>query len=135
MIAWAKSTFPKYRKQMKGVDWGGLYNRFKGQTLNPAEIEKKVAKLMADDDVTRKAGIYPFVLDADERHLSIRAFTDNQKTEAYERQKGVCPVCSKHFALDGMEADHITPWRAGGKTIAANCQMLCKDCNRRKSGV
>ncbi|MBP5545254.1 MAG: HNH endonuclease, partial [Kiritimatiellae bacterium] len=46
--------------------------------------------------------------------------------------KGICPLCGGRFELDGMEADHITPWRDGGRTIAANCQMLCRDCNRRK---
>ncbi|MBQ6039644.1 MAG: HNH endonuclease [Oscillospiraceae bacterium] len=33
-----------------------------------------------------------------------------------------------------MEGDHIDPWHFGGKNDAANCQMLCKHCNRRKSG-
>jgi 5-methylcytosine-specific restriction endonuclease McrA len=89
---------------------------------------------MADDDVTWKAGIYPYVLDGDERHLNIRAFTDNMKREAYERQKGTCPKCGKQYELDEMEGDHIKPWREGGKTVASNCQMLCKDDNRRKSG-
>jgi len=32
-----------------------------------------------------------------------------------------------------MEADHITPWAEGGKTDKDNGQMLCKECNRRKS--
>lgn len=134
-IAWVKATFPKYRKEMKGGDWGDLFNRFKGETLNPDKLEKQVVKLMMDDDVTRKAGIYPFVLDGKESHLSIRAFTDNQKREAYERQKGICPKCKKHFEMDGMEADHITPWHKGGKSTAANCQMLCKEDNRKKSGT
>ena len=135
VIGWVKATFPKYRKEMKGVEWGGLYKEFKGKALNPDKLEKQVAKLMMDDDVTKKAGIYPFVLDGKERHLSIRAFSDNNKREAYERQKGICPKCKKLFELDGMEADHITPWHLNGKTIAANCQMLCKDDNRRKSGI
>ena len=87
-----------------------------------------------DDDVERKSGIYPYVLDGDERHLNIRAFSDNMKREAYERQKGVCVKCKKKFQLDEMEGDHIKPWHEGGKTNAANCQMLCKDDNRRKSG-
>lgn len=135
VIAWIKATFPKYRKEMKGGNWGGLYNQFKGKTLNPDKLEKEVARLMMDDDVTKKSGIYPYVLDGKESHLSIRAFTDNHKREAYERQKGIGPACKEHFELEGMEADHITPWHAGGKTIAANCQMLCKDDNRKKSGV
>jgi len=66
--------------------------------------------------------------------LSIRAFTDKQKREAYERQKGICPKCKKNFEIEEMEADHITPWHDGGKTTSENCQMLCKQDNRIKSG-
>jgi hypothetical protein len=90
---------------------------------------------MADDDVSKKKGIYHYVLTRKEKHLSIRAFTDNQKREAYERQKGICTVCKEHFDISEMEADHVTPWHAGGKTAADNCQMLCKEDNRRKSGI
>jgi 5-methylcytosine-specific restriction endonuclease McrA len=75
------------------------------------------------------------MLDGEERHLNIRAFTDNMKREAYERQQGNCNKCHKHFAYERMEADHIDPWHSGGKTNSGNCQMLCKECNRRKSGV
>lgn len=135
VMAWVKATFPVHRKEMSSVPWGGLYNSHKDKELDPVDLEKQVAALMADDDVTKKPGIYSYVLDGKDRHLSIRAFTDNQKREAYERQKGVCPICKEHFELSGMEADHITPWHAGGKTNAANCQMLCKDDNRKKSGV
>ena len=70
----------------------------------------------------------------EEKYLNIRSFTDNQKREAYERQKGICPKCKKHFEIEEMEADHITPWHEGGKTIVENCQMLCRQDNRIKSG-
>jgi 5-methylcytosine-specific restriction endonuclease McrA len=89
---------------------------------------------MMDDDISNKKGIYPFVLTHDERFLNIRTFKDSQKREAYERQKGICAHCGQHYSIKEMEADHITPWHLGGKTDAGNCQMLCKDCNRRKSG-
>jgi hypothetical protein len=134
VIGWVKATFPKYRREMKGVDWGTLYNQFKDKEVDTDKLEKHVAKLMQDDDVLRKSGIYPYVLDGDERHLNIRAFSDNMKREAYERQKGVCVKCKKTFQLEEMEGDHIKPWHEGGKTNAANCQLLCKDDNRRKSG-
>lgn len=134
VIGWVKATFPEYRKEMKGVDWGLIYNQFKDKEIDTDELEKRVAELMMDDDVTRKSGIYPYVLDGDESHLSIRAFTDNMKREAYERQKGICVKCNKKFELDEMEADHVTPWHEGGKTNPANCQMLCKEDNRRKAG-
>lgn len=134
VIAWVKATFPKYRKEMKGVWWGELYHQFQGKTFDTDALEKQVAKLMLDEDVEKKSGIYPYVLDGDERHLNIRAFSENMKREAYERQKGVCPKCNKHFEFDEMEGDHIKPWHEGGKTNAANCQMLCKPDNRTKSG-
>lgn len=134
VISWTKATFPTYRKEMKGIAWGLLYNEFKDQKLDPKKLEQQVADLMQDEDVTNKKGIYEYVLTGKERHLNIRAFTDNQKREAYERQKGICPVCTEHYELTGMEADHITPWHLGGKTSAENCQMLCKEDNRRKSG-
>lgn len=99
------------------------------------KLEQEIAELMMDDDVSNKKGIYTYVLTRDEKHLNIRKFTDNQKREAYEKQHGICAKCGKHFDIKQMEGDHITPWHAGGKTNAENCQMLCVDCNRRKSGI
>lgn len=135
VINWTKTTFPIYRKEMKSVPFGFLYNEFKDREIDSVAIENEVTKLMQDEDVSRKSGVYEYVLTRNEKHLNIRAFTDKQKREAYERQKGVCIKCGNHFEIDGMEADHITPWHAGGKTISENCQMLCKQDNRIKSGI
>lgn len=135
VMAWVVATFPTHRKEMKSVDWGELYNEFEDAELDSATLEEQVATLMADEDVTNKRGIYSYVLNGQEKHLNIRAFSPNQKREAYERQGGICPVCSKHFEFEGMEGDHITPWHDGGRTEAANCQMLCRDDNRRKGGI
>ncbi|HSO85060.1 MAG TPA: HNH endonuclease signature motif containing protein, partial [Draconibacterium sp.] len=134
VINWVKAVFPKYRREMKGVEWGFLYNEFKGQNFDSKKLEEEVSRLMEDEDVGSKKGIYTYVLTGKEKHLNIRGFSPNQKREAYERQKGICPVCNDHFEIEGMEADHITPWHEGGQTIAQNCQMLCKEDNRRKSG-
>jgi len=134
VIAWVRKAFPNYRKEMANVNWGALYNQFKDKKINATKLETEIAKLMQDEDVTKKSGIYLFVLTGKERELSIRAFNDKMKREAYERQKGVCVKCRKEFALEEMEADHITPWHEGGKTTAMNCQMLCKQDNRTKSG-
>jgi hypothetical protein len=135
VIAWVKATFPFFRKEMKGIPWGELYNAFEKQEFDQKLLEAEISRLMEDEEVTNKKGIYSYVLDRKEKHLNIRAFTDNQKRESYERQKGMCPVCKKHFEIDEMESDHITPWHEGGKTTAENCQMLCKEDNRRKSGI
>lgn len=134
VIDWVQTKFPKYRKEMKGVFWGELYNKHKDDTIDASALEKEVARLMADSDVERKGGIYAYVLDGDERHLDIRAFDQNMRREVYERQNGICPICGKYFDESEMEADHITPWCQGGRTVADNCQMLCRACNRRKSG-
>lgn len=134
VIAWVQATFPTYRKEMKGIAWGDLYNLFKDRDFDSQKLEAKISKLMEDEDVTNKKGIYSYVLDGKEKHLNIRAFSNSQKREAYERQKGICPVCKEHFEIEEMEADHITPWHEGGKTSSENCQMLCKEDNRRKSG-
>jgi hypothetical protein len=134
VIAWVRKTFINYRKEMSDVGWGKLYNEYKDKKLNPAKLEVEIKMLMQDEDVTKKAGIYPYVLTGQERYLSIRAFTDKMKREAYERQKGICSFCKKKFDISEMEADHITPWHEGGATIAGNCQMLCKLDNRTKAG-
>ncbi|MBP9848461.1 MAG: DUF262 domain-containing protein [Flavobacterium sp.] len=134
VINWVKVTFPKYRKEMKGIEWGVLYNEFKNEKLNAKILEEEITYLMLDEDVSNKKGIYYFVLNRKERHLSIRAFSEKQKREAFERQKGICVKCGEKFELNEMEADHITPWHEGGKTAADNCQMLCKLDNRIKSG-
>jgi len=134
VIAWVKAIFPKYRKEMKVIPWGDLYNIFKEHEIDAPSLEVAISKLMQDEDVTNKKGIYLYILDKEEKHLNIRAFSPNQKREAYERQNGKCQVCNENFAIDNMEADHIIPWHEGGKTSPANCQMLCKDDNRRKSG-
>ena len=128
-----EAVFPNYRRQMKGVDWGGLYGQLKDENLDPEALEAEVARLIIDDDVNRKAGIYPYLLTGEERHLNIRAFTEAMKQKAFEIQEGICKVCAKAFEIADMEADHITPWAEGGKTNEQNCQMLCKPCNRRKS--
>jgi len=134
VITWIETTFTKKRKFMKGVDWGTLYNKYKDEQYNTEEIEKEIGKLILDDDVTKKSGIYPYILTRNEKYLSIRSFSDAIKQKVYEKQKGICVHCKEHFELEEMEADHTKPWYEGGKTVEENCQMLCKQCNRTKSG-
>lgn len=133
VMEWVRKTFINYRREMSSVWWGELYNNFKDSTPDPDKLEEEIKVLMQDEDVTKKSGIYPYVLTRQEKYLNIRAFTDNQKREVYERQNGICPICKEHFDTSEMEADHITPWCEGGKTIAKNCQMLCREDNRRKN--
>lgn len=133
VINWVKVTFPEYRKEMKGLNFGKLYRDNNGDPKDPVELENEIKLLMIDDDVTKKSGIYKYVITGDEKALNIRSFTEKQKREVFERQEGVCVSCGNKFEYQEMEADHITPWSQGGKTSVENCQILCKGCNRTKS--
>lgn len=135
VISWVKVVFPNYRREMKGVEWGELYNQYKDVQFHSVQLEDEVKRLMLDDDVTKKKGIYSYLLTGKEKHLNIRAFTQQMKRQAYERQDGKCPICKETFDISEMEADHITPWVEGGRTNEANCQMLCKTDNRIKSST
>ena len=87
---------------------------------------------MDDYEVTKKSGIYEYLLTSDERKLSLRAFTDEIKKKVYAKQNHKCNICGKEFEYSQMHGDHITPWSKGGKTTEENCQMLCRDCNLKK---
>ena len=134
VISWVKIVFPQYRREMKGIDWGFLYNEYKNEKIDSNKIEIEITGLMLDEDVESKKGIYTYVLTRKEKHLNIRAFSANQKREAYERQRGICPDNGQHYEIEEMEADHIKPWHLGGRTVAENCQMLSKEANRKKGG-
>ena len=134
VITWVDATFTrKHKKIIKSVKWGIFYNKYKDVVLDAKEIEREASRLLLDDDVTNKSGIYPYILTRKEKYLSIRAFSDSQKLTTYEQQKGICPICNEHFAFEEMHGDHIVPWCKGGKTILENCQMLCRVCNQEKS--
>lgn len=134
VINWVDMLFPTkyYRKEMKGQPWGELYNRYHENIYDAEEFEAEINRLFQDQEVQKNSGIYPYLFDHKEKHLNLRAFTDNQKSTKYEEQKGICPICQQHFEPKEMDGDHITPWSEGGKTTYENLQMLCKDCNRRK---
>ncbi len=136
---WVKSIFKVYRREMKGIDWGFLYNQYGKDYYDANEIEEKVKQLMQDDEVQNKKGIYRYLLTSDERDLKLRLFSDKQKRKQYEKQDGRCahPDCrfpDKRFEFEEMDGDHIIPWRNGGETKEENLQMLYKSCNRSGKG-
>lgn len=134
VIDWVNRAFPEYRKIMKGLDWGTFYNKHKDATLNAAKLEQRIVELIEDDEVDNKKGIYEYLLTGDDKTLNLRPFDEKTKVRQYEKQKGICPICEKHYEIDEMEADHIVPWSKSGKTTPENCQMLCMKDNRTKSG-
>lgn len=118
-----------------GKKWGALYRKYHDTfNVNREEIDAMIDKLCRDDEVNEKPkGFYPFIISNDIRNLFQRQFSKAMREKKYREQGGVCPMCGKHFTIKGMEADHIKPWRDGGKTVYENLQMLCQECNNRKS--
>lgn len=133
VIDWVRLKFPKWRKEMRGLEWSRLYRDHSARALDAADLERKVAELMADEEVQRKSGIYEYVLTGNETLLNLRVFSDKEKREAYERQNGICAKCEDPFSFEDMRGDHVVPWSRRGKTVPENLQMLCAPCNGRKS--
>ena len=132
VIEWVESVFKTRVRLMRGVDWGALHKAHGSLSLDPAKVEEETLQLIEDDDVQRQPGIYAYILTRDQRHLNIRTFSTAMRRRAYEAQAGRCAKCGDEFELSQMEADHIKPWAEGGRTVRENCQMLCRDDNRRK---
>ena len=132
VVDWIEATFTVRRNEMKGQPWGVLYDTHRDDQLDPDAIEAETHRLMQDDEVQKRRGIYLYILTRDEKHLNLRSFPDDIRRMVYEKQNGECAECGESFDCDDMEADHITPWIEGGKTVKENCQMLCRTHNRRK---
>ena len=137
VIEWVKCTFPIYRKEMKGVDWGRLYAEYGNENYEVEELEREINRLMADEEVTSNKGVYEYVLSRGkkEKVLSVRAFAEKDKRTKYEQQKGICPKCGKHFEFEEMQGDHIVEWANGGRTTLENLQMLCHECHKEMTNT
>lgn len=150
VIDWISTVFIDVEKEMKGLEWGVLYERYHKNSYNPQEVSARLKELYADFFVKNKKGIYEYILgeERDKKLLEIRIFDEPAKQAVYKAQsteaisKGCsnCPLCAlgndsnrnKIWKLSEMEADHVTAWTNGGSTDISNCQMLCKTHNRAK---
>ena len=150
VIEWIESRFDEVYPEMKGLNWGELYERFHNNAYNPKELQAKVKELMADDFITNRKGIFEYVLGgcSETKLLNVRLFDKNTMRKVYQQQtdkakaEGVsnCPYCAngheanrqRIWKLDEMDADHVQAWSKGGATSIENCQMLCKTHNRMK---
>lgn len=140
VIGWAKRLFPTKRKGITDVqEWGILYNKYNANSYNSNTLETETQNLCMDDEVTKNAGIIPYLLSnrtrSDERSLSLRTFSDSQKMRVYEKQGHKCALCGEEFPIEEMQGDHIIPWSKGGRTVDENLQMLCRKCNNEKAGA
>lgn len=135
VIGWVENLFPVKRSQMKGIAWGKFYNQYKDNEYDPEAMEAKIKELFANPDITKNKGVYEYLITGNERAVSIRAFPESDKIIMYERQNHKCKICGKTFDISEMHGDHIIPWSKGGRTTLENGQMLCTDCNLRKSAL
>jgi hypothetical protein len=134
VLNWAITNFDmkRFKKIMKGLNWAELYDKYGYETLDTVAIGKRISDLMRDSEIQKQAGIIPYILTGDEHYLDLRAFPEDIKLAVWEQQNHICKSCGKEFDFEFMEGDHITPWHEGGRTVIENCQMLCRECNRRK---
>ena len=153
VLDWASSVFSDVEDEMRGLEWGRLYELYHHQPYDPAKVSRAVQTLMTDPYVTSRKGIFEFVLGGsqDTTLLHVRVFDDATKKKVYSTQTSAaaakgesnCPLCalghdaqkSKIWRLDEMDADHVAAWSKGGATDIGNCQMLCKSHNRAKGNA
>lgn len=150
VIDWVSGVFSDVESEMRGLEWGRLYEEYHKQSYNPAEVSAKVRELYGDPYVKNRRGIFEFILggSTDTKLLDVRVFDDATKKSVYAKQtddartKGTsnCSYCAighdanatKIWQLSEMDADHVSAWSKGGATSAENCEMLCKSHNRAK---
>ncbi len=150
VIDWVSSVFIDVENEMRGLEWGRLYEKYHKKAYNPAKVSAEVQKLYADPYVKNRKGIFEYILggSVDTKLLEVRVFDEATKKAVYATQtakaekKGVsnCSHCAighdankaKIWSLSDMDADHVSAWSKGGKSDIKNCQMLCKTHNRAK---
>ncbi len=150
VIDWVSSVFLDVEKEMRGLEWGRLYEKYHKKAYDPKKVSEQVKKLYGDPYVKNRRGIFEYILDGsiNTKLLDVRVFEEatkraeyaKQRTEAEEKGISNCPHCamgheanrSKIWGLSDMDADHVAAWSKGGATDVNNCQMLCKTHNRAK---
>ncbi len=150
VIDWASTVFKDVETEMRGLEWGRLYETYKKQPYNPQKVSEQVRELYADSYVKYRKGVFEFILggSTDFKLLDVRVFDEATKKSVYAKQTAEaekngtsnCSLCSighdanktKIWSLKDMDADHVSAWSKGGATDIKNCEMLCKTHNRAK---
>ena len=150
VLDWVSSVFLDTEKEMKGLEWGRLYEEHHKTAYDPKKVATRVRELYADPFVKNRKGIFEYILggESDPSLLDVRLFDEATKRVVYALQAmeaeaaGVsnCALCAagsgpnktKVWKFGEMEADHVTAWTKGGSTSQENCEMLCVTHNRAK---
>ena len=150
VIDWVSGVFIDVENEMRGLEWGRLYERYHKQAYSPSDISTKIQLLYSDPYIKNRKGIFEYILGGsiDTKLLEVRVFDEATKKTVYaaqtrkaqENKESNCPLCvlghdankTKLWKLNEMDADHVAAWSNGGATAIENCQMLCKTHNRAK---
>ena len=150
VIDWISTVFTDVESEMKGLEYGRLYETYHKQPYNSKTVSDQVGKLYADPYIKNRKGVFEYILGGsiDTKLLEVRVFDEatkksvyaKQKTEAEKKEISNCPLCAignntnktKIWSLAEMDADHVSAWSKGGATDIKNCEMLCKTHNRAK---
>lgn len=150
VIEWISTTFKSVEKEMCGLEWGRLYEKYHSQAYSSDDIDKKVKELYGDPYVKNRKGVFEYVLGGCTEHklIEVRVFDEATKKSVYAKQTkeaeatghSNCPLCAcgsnsnktRIWKISEMDADHVTAWSKGGTTDISNCQMLCVTHNRAK---
>jgi hypothetical protein len=150
VIDWISNTFTDVESEMKGLEWGRLYEEYHKKKYDPQKVSEAVHRLYADPYVKNRKGVFEYILggEKDTKLLDVRVFDEATKKAVYTTQtdkakkeeKSNCSLCAighsankkKIWTFNEMDADHVSAWSKGGKTDIKNCQMLCKTHNRAK---
>lgn len=150
VIDWVSSVFSDVESEMRGLEWGRLYEEYHNNPYSPQKVSDEVRKLYGDPYIKNRKGVFEYILggSVDTKLLDVRVFDEATKKAVYTKQTeeaeknnhSNCPLCSlghdsnknKIWKLTEMDADHVTAWSKGGATDISNCQMLCKTHNRAK---
>lgn len=150
VIDWVSTVFIEVENEMRGLEWGRLYEQYHDKPYNPSKVSERIRALYGDAYIKNRKGIWEFVLggELDTKLLEVRVFDEPTKksvytiqtSEAQAKEVSNCPLCaigndankSRIWKVDEMDADHVAAWSKGGATSIDNCQMLCKTHNRAK---
>ena len=150
VIDWVSTVFIDVEAEMRGLEWGRLYEEYHKKSYSPRKVAEQVKQLYADPYIKKRKGVFEYILggSTDTKLLEVRIFDDatkksvytNQTSEAEKNDTSNCPLCvlghdsnkARIWKLKEMDADHVTAWSKGGATDIKNCQMLCKTHNRAK---
>lgn len=150
VIDWISNVFIDVESEMRGLEWGRLYEAYHKKTYNPAKVSAEVRKLYGDPYIKNRKGVFEYILggSVNTNLLDVRVFDEATKRSVYAKQtkeaktkkKSNCSLCAvghdvnknKIWSFNEMEADHVSAWSKSGKSDMKNCQMLCKTHNRAK---